>query len=261
MMNLGILASGRGSNVGAIADHKRLGVLKGMDVSVIVYNHSESPVAKIAESNGIASGFVDHRDRSRQDFEKEIIQTLDEHDVDLVCLAGWDRIVGSEFCEKYRWRIMNIHPSLLPAFSDKGLNAGFVHEAVLQYGARVTGCTVYFVDISVDSGPIILQKPVDVHEKETFLFSTKSQRAVQILSERVLVQEHRLYSKAIQLYADGLLEVKEYSVNAGSSSRKIVSTHSDGDWEREWASRQRKFIEHQTEVWKSNQEVTKEDLL
>ncbi len=260
-MNIGILASGRGSNFGAIVDHKRLGVLEDVDVSVLVYNYSDALAVTIAEAHGVPSRFIDHRNRNRQDFERELIETLDNYCVELVCLAGWDRIVGSEFFKKYRWRAMNIHPALLPAFGGKGLNGGFVHEAALQYGAKVTGCTVYFIDVSVEKGPIILQKPVDIREKETSLFSVNREQAVQMLSDRVLIQEHRLYSKAIQLYTNKLLDVNEFPVEAGTSHRKIVSVHSSADWEIEWTLRQRKFIEHQKESWTSNTNVSEEDLL
>ena len=260
-MNIGILASRRGSNFGAIVAHERLGVLNDVDVSVLVYNYSDAPAATIAETQGVPSRFIDHRNRARQEFEREIIETLDSYNVELVCLAGWDRIIGSEFFKKYRWRAVNIHPALLPAFGEKGLNAGFVHEAALEYGVKVTGCTVYFIDVSVEKGPIILQKPVEIRQKETSLFSVNREQAVGMLSDRVLVQEHRLYSKAIQLYADKLLHVSEFSVEVGASPRRVVSVHSDSVWEKEWALRQRKFIEAQIESWKSSTNVSEEDLL
>ncbi len=260
-MKVGILASGRGSNFGAIVDHKKLGIFKNVDVSVLIHNHSDAPVATIAETHGVPSKYIDHRDRNRQEFETEVTATLDAYGVELVCLAGWDRIVGSEFLKMYRWRAVNIHPALLPAFGEKGLNARFVHEAALQYGAKVTGCTVYFIDISVERGPIILQRPVDIHEKETILFSTNREHAVQMLSDRVLFQEHRLYSKAIQLYADGLLQVNEFPVENATSTRKIVSILANADWEREWALRQRKFIDHQRKMWDSNANISEEDFI
>lgn len=260
MTNVGVLASGRGSNFRAIVEHKQLGIFNNVDVRLLIYNYSEAPVAQIAEKAGIPSRLIDHRERSRQEFETDVMNALEEQQVDLVCLAGWDRIVGSEFFNKYRWRAMNIHPALLPAFGEKGLNARFVHEAVLQYGAKVTGCTVYFIDISVEKGPIILQKPVEVREKETALFSTDTDQAVEILSNRVLIQEHRLYSKAIQLYADGRLHVNEFETEQGGPTRKVTFLDIDDKWEKDWTRRQQRFIEHQARAWASNPSITEEGL-
>lgn len=261
MTSLGVLASGRGSNFRAIADHKRLGILTGVEIKVLLYNHFDAPVATVAEKYGIPARFVDHRDRSRLEFENEIVEILESSGVDLVCLAGWDRIVGSEFFNKYRWRIMNIHPALLPAFGEKGLNANFVHKAVLEYGTRVTGCSVYLIDVSVEKGPIILQKSVEVDEKEISLFQINPNEAVEILSDRVLIQEHRVYSKAIQLYAEGRLHIREFIGEVEKPARKIISVDTNDNWEREWTQRQHSFIEYQRNLWASNKNLTRRDLL
>jgi folate-dependent phosphoribosylglycinamide formyltransferase PurN len=171
--------------------------------------------------------------------------------VDLVCLAGWDRIVGSGFFQRYRWRIMNIHPALLPSFGWKGLNARFVHEAALEYGVRVTGCTVYFVDVSVEKGPIILQHPIRILESEREMFKERREDAIQSLSDRVLIHEHRIYSKAIQLYADGRLKVDEVLTRGEEEARinRVVLIDLRDNWESKWNERQHAFVEAQRAAW------------
>jgi len=251
MLNVGVLASGRGSNFQAIVDHQKLGVFQNVDVRVLIYNYPEAPVRDLAQKHQIASYLVDHRDRDRVEFERQIMDILDSCGVELVCLAGWDRIVGSDFFRKYRWRTMNIHPALLPSFGWKGLNARYVHEAALEYGVKVTGCTVYFVDVSVEKGPIILQHPVKILESERQMFRERREDAIQSLSDRVLVHEHRIYSKAIQLYADGRLSVDEFASRGEGETRisRVVAVDLTGDWEKRWNERQRIFIEHQKGAW------------
>lgn len=242
-MNVAVLASGRGSNFQAIAEHERLGIFDGVNIAVLIYNHPEANVARIAEEYGAPSVFIEYRKKRRTLFEGEIMDTLESYDVELACLAGWDQIVGAKLFESYRWRLMNIHPALLPAFGRKGLDGRFVHRAVLEYGVKVTGATVFYVDISVDRGPIITQAPVEVREEELSLFSTNlpedKERAVEVLSDRVLVHEHRLYSKAIQLHADGRIRVV---------GDKTIVDYSGG-WEEAWREREKPFIEYQKRYW------------
>ncbi len=247
MVNVGVLASGRGSNFEAMLQHEKLGILQGVNLSVLIYNGSEARVKETATKSGIATHFVDHTGKDRTDFEHELATVLDSHGVELVCLAGWDRVIGSELFQKYRWRMMNIHPALLPSFGWKGLNARYVHEAALGYGVKLTGSTVFFVDVSVEKGPIILQHPVRVLESERELFATKREEAIQSLSERVLVHEHRMYPKAIQLYADKKLRVHEITTHDEHNIRtyRAVAIDLSDDWENEWNQRQRTFIEWQ----------------
>ena len=251
MVNIGVLASGRGSNFEAMLQHQELGIFQGVNLSVLVYNNPEARVKDTATKFGIATHFVDHTGKDRTDFEHELATVLDSHDVELVCFAGWDRVIGSELFQKYRWRMMNIHPALLPSFGSKGLNARYVHEAALEYGVKLTGCTVFFVDISVEKGPIILQYPVRVLESERELFATKRDETIQSLSERVLVHEHRIYSKAIQLYADKRLRVHEITTHDEHNIRtyRAVSIDLSDEWENEWNQRQRAFIEWQRKQW------------
>ncbi len=251
MPNIGVLASGRGSNFKAIVEHQELGVLQSVNVAVLIYNNPDAPVREIAEGHRIPSRLVDHRDMDRVEFERQIMDILDSYSVELVCLAGWDRIVGSDFFRKYRWKTMNIHPALLPSFGWKGLNARYVHEAALEYGVKVTGCTVYFIDVSVEKGPIILQRPVEVLESERQMFRDRREDAIQSLSDRVLVHEHRTYSKAIQLYSDQRLAVEECTFHneKGPQVSRVVNVDLSGDWEEEWSERQRIFIERQVAEW------------
>lgn len=251
MVNVGILTSGRGSNFEAMLQHQNLGIFAGVNLSVLIYNNPEARVKDTAAGSGIASYFVDHSDKDRTDFERQLATILDSHDVELVCLAGWDRVIGSELFQKYRWRMMNIHPALLPSFGWKGLNARYVHEAALEYGVKLTGCTVFFVDVSVEKGPIILQHPVMVLESEREMFAARREKAIQSLSERVLIQEHRMYPKAIQLYADKRLGVGEITTHDERSIRtsKAVAIDLSDDWETKWNERQRAFIEWQRKQW------------
>ena len=251
MVNVGILASGRGSNFEAMLQHQKLGVFVGVNLSVLIYNNPEARVKDAAAESGIASYFVDHSGKDRTDFERQLATILDSHDVQLVCLAGWDRVIGSELFQKYRWRMMNIHPALLPSFGWKGLNARYVHEAALEYGVKLTGCTVFFVDVSVEKGPIILQHPVRVLESEREMFAAKREEAIQSLSDRVLLHEHRIYSKAIQLYAEDRLRVEETTTHDEHDIRTIraVATDLSDDWEKKWSERQRPFIEWQRKQW------------
>lgn len=242
-MNVAVLASGRGSNFQAIVEHERSDIFDDVNIAVLIYNHPEANVARIAEEYDVPAVFLEYRRKKRTIFEDEILDTLKSYDVDLTCLAGWDQIVGAKFFETYRWRLMNIHPALLPAFGRKGLDGRFVHRAVLEYGVKVTGATVFYVDVSVDRGPIITQAPVEVREEEISLFSTNlpedKERAVEMLSDRVLVHEHRLYSKAIQIHADGRIKVV---------GDKTIIDYSGG-WEKAWKERERPFIDYQKRYW------------
>lgn len=261
MVNVGVLASGRGSNFEAILQHEKLGIFEGVHVSVLIYNNPGAHVKDLASEHGVTSHFVDHSGKDRIDFEHEIATILDSYNVQLVCLAGWDRVVGSELFQKYRWKMMNIHPALLPSFGWKGLNAKYVHEAVLEYGVKLTGCTVFFVDVSVEKGPIILQHPVRVLESEREMFAIKREEAIQSLSDRVLLHEHRIYPEAIQLYAEDRLRVQETATHDEHEIRTIrsVATDLSGDWEKKWRDRQRSFIEWQKRQWIERGMILSED--
>ncbi len=251
MVSVGVLASGRGSNFEAILRHQQLGVFTGIDLSVLIYNNPEASVKEIAAKAEIPNYIVDHRDKDRTDFERQVAAILDSHNVELVCLAGWDRVVGIELFQKYRWRMMNIHPALLPSFGWKGLNARYVHEAALEYGVKLTGCTVFFVDVSVEKGPIILQCPIRIMESEREMFANRREGAIESLSDRVLTREHRMYPKAIQLYADKRLQVDEITTHDERSIRtyRTVAIDFSDNWENKWNERQQAFVEWQRKQW------------
>lgn len=191
--NIGVLVSGRGSNLQSIIDHVENGYLKNVKLSVVISDVKDAYALKRAKMHGIDAVFIDPRAYgSKQDFEKEMIATLHRYGVDLVLLAGYMRILGSEVIQAFRDSIMNIHPALLPSF--KGLHGP---RQALEYGVKVAGCTVHFVDEGMDSGPIILQSCVPVKD-----YDTES-----ILASRILEQEHRIFPEAVKLFTEGKLKV------------------------------------------------------
>jgi len=221
---LGVLASGRGSNFQSIIDHIRLGVLENVRIGILVCNNKDAYALEIAEQNGIESKFIDHRNKEREVFDKEVANTLRDYGVDLVVLSGFMRVLSPYFIDEYKHKIMNIHPALLPSFL--GLHA---QRQAIDYGVKVSGCTIHYVDKGVDIGPIILQHAVPVREDDT----------EETLSDRILVFEHRLYPKAMQLHADGRLKIE---------GRRVRIDYRD-DWEDAWEKRQRVYIEYQKDEW------------
>jgi len=185
---LGILLSGRGSNFSAIAEALRTNRLLGAEIAVVLSNVPNAPGLKIAAEMGLTAIAIPSAGRKRAEHDAEIIARLHQHRVDLVCLAGYMRILTPEFVRAFPNRILNVHPSLLPAFP--GLDA---QAQALEFGARVAGCTVHFVDKAVDHGAIIVQRAVPVLDDDT----TES------LAARILEQEHIAYSEAIARVLSG----------------------------------------------------------
>lgn len=188
MKRLGILLSGRGSNFVAIAEAIRRHRLPGAEIAVVLSNKTDAPGLATARTMGLAAFAVPTAGRSRAEHDAEMIARLHQHKVDLVCLAGYMRILTPEFVRAFPNKILNVHPSLLPAFP--GLDA---QAQALEYGAKVAGCTVHFVDEGVDSGAIVVQRMVPVHDEDT----------AESLSARVLEQEHMAYSEAIARVLSG----------------------------------------------------------
>ena len=189
---LGVLASGRGSNLQSIVEAIDAGKIKAK-IGVVVTDKPEAKALQRAKEAGIPAICVDRKKfADKESFEKELVRTLKEHQVELVILAGFMRILSPYFVHSFKDKIMNIHPSLLPAFA--GAHA---HRDVLTYGVKVSGCTIHFVDDGMDSGPIILQESVPVLDDDT----------EETLAARVLEKEHVLYPKAIALYLDGKLVI------------------------------------------------------
>ena len=192
MKRIGILLSGRGSNFEAIARQIDEGKL-GAEIAVVVSNVEASPGLRRARERGLDVFFANSKGLSREAFDRQVIRVLEEKRVDLVCLAGFMRLLSPSFIQAFRNRILNIHPSLLPAFP--GLDA---QRQALEYGVKVSGCTVHFVDEGLDSGPIILQAVVPVLDGDT----------EESLSARILEQEHQIYPKAIQCVLDGQIRIE-----------------------------------------------------
>jgi len=188
MKRLGILLSGRGSNFAAIADKIAQGKLTGCEIAVVISNKADAPGLDVARERGLKAVAIEARGRKRAEHDEEIIACLREHQVDLVCLAGYMRLISPGFVQAFPERILNIHPSLLPAFP--GLDA---QEQAFNYGVQVTGCTVHFVDEQLDHGVIVLQKTVPVLESDD----------AHTLAERILEQEHIAYSEAIARVISG----------------------------------------------------------
>jgi phosphoribosylglycinamide formyltransferase-1 len=191
MKRIGILLSGRGSNFEAIARQIDEGNLNA-EIAAVVSNVQSAPGLQRARERGFDVYSVNSKGLSREAFDRQVIEILEKKKVELVCLAGFMRLLSPSFIQTFRDRILNIHPSLLPAFP--GLDA---QRQALEYGVKVSGCTVHFVDEGLDSGPIILQAVVPVLDGDT----------EESLSARILEQEHQIYSKAIQQVLDGQIRI------------------------------------------------------
>ncbi len=190
MMRAGVLASGFGSNLQALLDAAAAGA--PYEVAVVVANNADASALDRARRAGVPAHFVDHRRRSRQDFEAELARILHEASVDLVCLAGFMRILSPWFVTQFAGRILNIHPALLPAFGGSGMYGLRVHEAVLASGATRSGCTIHLVDETVDGGPIVAQAIVSLRPDDT----------PATLAARVAEAEHRLYPEVLRAIAE-----------------------------------------------------------
>jgi phosphoribosylglycinamide formyltransferase-1 len=181
---IAVLISGRGSNMLALSDAVNEGRIPNAEIAIVISDKAGARGLELAQKRGLETRVVERRGRSREEHEREIISILREHQVDLICLAGYMRLLSPCFIEAFKGRILNIHPSLLPAFP--GLDA---QRQALDHGAKVSGCTVHFVDKSLDGGPIIAQRAVPIVEGDT----------VETLSARILEQEHQLYPEAVRL--------------------------------------------------------------
>ena len=200
---IAVLVSGRGSNLEAILEAIDKKYITNGAAKVVISNRPDAPALDIARKHNVPAKILDDHGLPKKswEYDQRTIRLLQEHGVKsqdgLILLSGYFRILTPEFVGLYERRILNIHPALLPAFP--GLNA---QKQALDHGAKVTGCTVHFVDKGVDTGPIILQTPVPVRDDDT----------VETLSQRILREEHRLYPEAVRLFTDGMLTVKERRV-------------------------------------------------
>src|SRR5918996_2249350 len=198
MINLGILISGRGSNMAAILLAIQRRIIKNVTPSVVISNKLDAPGLRIAsEKFNVPTKAISSNGSKGWEYDQQIASILNQYGVTrrrgLICLAGFLRIASPEFVRTYKMRIMNVHPSLLPTFP--GLHA---QKQAIEYGVKVTGCTIHFVNEGVDSGTILLQQPVRVMDRDS----------EEALSKRILAQEHKLYARAIKLIAEKGIDVK-----------------------------------------------------
>lgn len=193
IINLGVLVSGSGSNLQSIIDNIEKGNLPAR-IRIILSNNPGAFALERARNHGIPFAVIAHGGFvSREDYDRKLVDTLRAHDVDLVVLAGFMRVLTPFFLRAFPMRVMNIHPALLPSFP--GTHG---QKKAFDYGVKFSGCTVHFADEGVDTGPIIIQAVVPVYDADT----------EETLSQRILKEEHRIYPKAIKLYAEGKLRVE-----------------------------------------------------
>jgi len=197
---LGILLSGRGSNFEAIADQVAAGRIDA-EISVVISNHSEARGLEVATARGLNAVCIPSKGLDREPYDRMLIDELKRNRVDLVCLAGFMRLLSASFIRAFPQRVLNIHPSLLPAFA--GLDA---QKQALEHGVKISGCTVHLVDEFLDAGPIILQAAVPVLDEDT----------VDSLSARILKEEHRTYSDAIRIMLNGRFHI---------DGRRVIAAH------------------------------------
>jgi formyltetrahydrofolate-dependent phosphoribosylglycinamide formyltransferase len=198
-IRIAILVSGhgRGSNMAAIIDACQRGEIDGK-VVLVIGTRDEAPALQRATEKGVSTEVVSPSKLGEEEYAHRLLHALDEAKVDLVCLAGYMRLLPTPVVQAYAGRVMNIHPALLPLFGGKGMYGEHVHRAVLESGVKVSGCTVHFVDEHYDTGPIIVQRCVPIEEEDTW----------ETLAARVLAQEHQAYVQAVKLFAQGRLRIE-----------------------------------------------------
>jgi phosphoribosylglycinamide formyltransferase-1 len=192
MKNLGILLSGRGSNFVAIADSIDAGRIPNARIAIVISNRSDAPGIETARKRGLKTLVIPSKGKDRETHDREVVAALKQEKVDLICLAGYMRLLSPWFVQQFPRRILNIHPSLLPAFP--GLEA---QQQAFAYGVKVSGCTVHFVDEELDHGAIIVQRTVPVHDSDD----------EHSLAARILEQEHIAYTEAINVVLEGKFKV------------------------------------------------------
>jgi phosphoribosylglycinamide formyltransferase-1 len=190
---IGVLLSGRGSNFEALADSVAAGRIPNAEVAIVISNREGAPGIDKAQQRGIATKVIPSKGLEREAYDRQVVAVLQQHKADLVCLAGYMRLLSPYFVASFPQRILNIHPSLLPSFP--GLES---QRQALEYGVKFAGCTVHFVDENLDAGPIVLQAVVPVRDADTEAS----------LSERILAEEHRIYSEAVRIVLEGRYKIE-----------------------------------------------------
>ncbi|MBD8942044.1 MAG: phosphoribosylglycinamide formyltransferase [Clostridiales bacterium] len=204
MLRIGVLVSGGGTNLQAIIDALKAGIITNASIEIVISNNPNAYALERAKNNGINAECISPKNfESREEFNDALINRLDECNLDLIVLAGCMVVLPAKLIEKYRNKIINIHPALIPAFCGKGFYGLHVHEEVLKRGVKLTGATVHFVDEGTDTGPIILQKAVEVKNDDT----------PEILQRRVMEEaEWKIMPEAINLIANGKVSIKDNKV-------------------------------------------------
>lgn len=198
MVRIGVLISGGGSNLQALIDKVKVGEIKG-DIRLIISNNKGAYGIARGRKAGIESIYIDPKEfENMEEYNRRLIEEFKKRKIDLIVLAGFLKILSKEFISTFRNRIINIHPSLIPSFCGKGHYGERVHRKVLDYGCKITGATVHFVDEGTDTGPIILQEAVRVEEGDT----------VESLGKKVLKVEHRLLPEAVKLFCDNRIVLR-----------------------------------------------------
>jgi phosphoribosylglycinamide formyltransferase 1 len=190
---IGVLLSGRGSNFEALAESVAAGRIPNAEIAIVISNREGAPGLERAKSRGIAPRAIPSKGLERETYDRQVVAVLNEHKVDLVCLAGYMRLLSPFFVAAFPNRILNIHPSLLPSFP--GLES---QRQALEYGVKFAGCTVHFVDENLDAGPIVLQSIVPVKDDDT----------EDSLSARILQEEHKIYSQAVRIVLEGRYKIE-----------------------------------------------------
>ena len=204
MKNIGILLSGRGSNFEAIAKNVASGKISNARIAIVISNRTDAGGIEVAQRLGLEAVVIPSKGKAREDHDREVAARLQQQSVDLVCMAGYTRLLSPWFVKQFPHRILNIHPSLLPAFP--GLEA---QEQAFAYGVKVAGCTVHFVDEELDHGPIIVQKSVPVLDSDD----------EHTLAARILEQEHIAYSEAIKIVLEGNFNIVGRRIAARQKSQ------------------------------------------
>jgi phosphoribosylglycinamide formyltransferase 1 len=189
---IGVLLSGRGSNFVALADSVAAGRIPDAEIAIVVSNREGAAGIDKAKDRGIPTRVIPSKGLEREPYDHQVVAVLHQHGVDLICLAGYMRLLSPYFVASFPNRILNIHPSLLPSFP--GLES---QRQALEYGVKIAGCTVHFVDENLDAGPIVLQAAIPVRDEDTEV----------TLSERILAEEHRIYSEAVRIVLEGKFKI------------------------------------------------------
>jgi phosphoribosylglycinamide formyltransferase-1 len=189
---IGVLLSGRGSNFVALADGVAAGRIPDAEIAIVLSNREGAAGINKAKDRGIPTRVIPSKGLEREPYDRQVVAVLHEHGVDLICLAGYMRLLSPYFVASFPNCILNIHPSLLPSFP--GLES---QRQALEYGVKIAGCTVHFVDENLDAGPIVLQAAIPVHDADTEV----------TLSERILAEEHRIYSEAVRIVLEGKFKI------------------------------------------------------